>query len=106
MGISIAIDDFGTGYSSLSYLKKIPADILKIDRSFIRDLHLNTDDQQITRAIISMAHHLGLTVVAEGVETTDILDKLKELNCDLAQGYYFSRPMSADEITQQYPWNL
>ena len=94
-GLSLSIDDFGTGYSSLSYLKRFPLDTLKIDRTFIRDLSPDSDDAAITWAIISLAHSLKLKVVAEGVETTEQLDMLRDRACDEIQGFYFSQPQSA-----------
>jgi diguanylate cyclase (GGDEF)-like protein/PAS domain S-box-containing protein len=100
LGASIAIDDFGTGYSSLAYLRRFPVDVLKIDRSFVRDLAASTDDAAITQAIINIGHALGLRVVAEGVETADQLQHLKECRCDEIQGYLISRPLPVDEITK------
>jgi EAL domain-containing protein (putative c-di-GMP-specific phosphodiesterase class I) len=94
-GLSLSIDDFGTGYSSLSYLKRFPLDVLKIDSTFIRDLNTNSDDAAITWAIISLAHSLKLKVVAEGVETPEQLDMLRDQACDEIQGFYFSMPQSA-----------
>ncbi len=94
-GLSLSIDDFGTGYSSLSYLKRFPLDTLKIDRTFIRDLSPDSDDAAITWAIISLAHSLKLKVVAEGVETPEQLDMLRDRACDEMQGFYFSTPQSA-----------
>jgi diguanylate cyclase (GGDEF)-like protein/PAS domain S-box-containing protein len=98
MGAHISIDDFGTGYSSLMYLKTFPIDTIKIDKSFVKDMTTDSDDQAITQAIISMAHSLKLDVVAEGVETKEQLELLKSQNCDIIQGYLFSRPIPADDI--------
>ncbi len=97
-GVTIAIDDFGTGHSSLSYLKKFPINSLKIDRTFILDIIDDADDKAIVHAIISMAHSLGFTTVAEGVETKEHVDLLKEMGCDELQGYYFSKPITKDEL--------
>ena len=96
LGCTISIDDFGTGYSSLSYLKNLPADNLKIDISFIRDIATNPDDGAIVSSIVSLAHNLRLKTIAEGVETEDQLKILQMLRCDMVQGYYFSRPVRAD----------
>ncbi|EQB40170.1 hypothetical protein M947_03870 [Sulfurimonas hongkongensis] len=97
-GVSIAIDDFGTGHSSLSYLKKFPINSLKIDRTFVFDIIDDADDKAIVHAIISMAHSLGFTTVAEGVETKEHVDLLKEMGCDELQGYYFSKPIAEKEL--------
>ncbi|MGE4455663.1 MAG: EAL domain-containing protein [Arcobacteraceae bacterium] len=99
-GFMISLDDFGTGYSSLSYLKKLPLDILKIDQSFIEGVTHNSDDKQITKAIISMAKTLNLKVLAEGVETKEQLEFLKNEGCDYYQGYYFSKQVSATEFME------
>jgi len=99
LGVGLAMDDFGTGYSSMSYLRQYPFDILKIDRSFINDITVDPADRELVNAIIAMAHSLGLKVVAEGVETKAQLDHLAEHGCEFAQGYYFSKPVSAKEIT-------
>ncbi len=99
LGIRVSIDDFGTGYSSLSYLKHFPVDQLKIDQSFIRDITDNASDEAITLAIITMAHGLGLGVIAEGVEHRDQLTILQRQNCDEIQGYFFSRPLSVEQMT-------
>lgn len=102
LGIRISLDDFGTGYSSLSYLKKFPIHKLKIDRSFITDLAKNSSDKAIVATIISMAHHLKLDVIAEGIETKDQLDILTNNDCMEIQGYYFSRPLAAEEIETSF----
>jgi diguanylate cyclase (GGDEF)-like protein/PAS domain S-box-containing protein len=99
MGVALSVDDFGTGYSSLAYLKRFPVNKLKIDRSFIRDLETDLDDQAIASTIVSMGRNLRMTVLAEGVETFEQLTLLRNMDCDMAQGYYFSRPLPADEIT-------
>jgi EAL domain-containing protein (putative c-di-GMP-specific phosphodiesterase class I) len=96
-GVGIELDDFGTGYSSLSYLKQLPVDAVKIDRSFIRQIDVSSADAAIVSAIIAMAHSLGLRVVAEGVETTAQLQVLGRHGCDVAQGFYFSRPLHPDD---------
>ncbi len=94
-GFKLSIDDFGTGYSSLAYLKRLPVDELKIDKSFVMGMETDTDDAIIVRSTIDLAHNLGLSVVAEGVETADILERLRALGCDEVQGYHISRPMPA-----------
>ena len=100
MGIKLSIDDFGSGYFSFTSLKDLPVDVLKIDRSLIQELETNAGDVAIVRAIIVMAHTLGLRVVGEGVETTGQLAVLRELGCDQAQGYLLSKPQDASTITE------
>jgi len=99
LGIELSIDDFGTGYSSLSRLKKMPVNEIKIDQSFIFDMASNPDDKIIVKSIIDLAHNLGLSVVAEGVETEIILHQLKQLGCDVVQGYLFSKPLPLADFT-------
>ncbi|MEW8507736.1 MAG: EAL domain-containing protein [Candidatus Thiodiazotropha sp.] len=105
-GIGIDIDDFGTGYSSLSYLKRFPVDKIKIDRSFIRDVTSDPEDASLCEAIIAMAHHLKLSVVAEGVETNQQLQFLQRRGCDYAQGFLFGKPMPVDQFTDYMRNNL
>ena len=103
MGVSLTIDDFGTGFSSLSYLRQFPVTKLKIDRSFIKEVSQKASDAAITTAIISMAKHLNLRVIAEGVETEDQLSFLRAQHCDEIQGHYLSKPLSAAELPQRLP---
>ena len=103
LGVQISIDDFGTGYSSLSYLGKLPVDELKIDRSFIIDVESNEENRAIIASIIYMAHRLQLSTVAEGIENSNQLEYIKNQQCDIYQGFYFSRPLPIDEITQLIP---
>lgn len=100
LGIHLSIDDFGTGYSSLSYLKRLPVDQLKIDKTFIQDMLNDSDDAIIARSIIALGHSLGLKVIAEGVEQNDQLDFLISQRCDYIQGYLYSKPLPAEEMTQ------
>ena len=106
LGLTLAMDDFGTGYSSLSYLKKFPIDVIKIDRSFIKDIPENEDDMEITSAVIAMAHNLKLKVVAEGIETAAQLGFLRRQLCDVGQGYLFDRPIPGRDLVgslRRYP---
>jgi len=102
MGISLAIDDFGTGYSSLSYLKKMPVDLLKIDRSFLHEIPTDKDNMAITSTIIAMTKQLGLNVIAEGVETEEQMRFLKTSQCNLMQGFLISKPVSLEEFSDSY----
>jgi diguanylate cyclase len=101
LGINIAIDDYGTGLSTLDYLKKIPANEIKIDQSFVRGIADNRSDRLMVQSTINLAHSLGRRVVAEGVEQKDILDLLIEMECDVAQGFAIGRPMSLDALTKR-----
>jgi len=102
LGCRVAMDDFGTGYSSLAYLQKLPIDILKIDRSFVTDMHENGDSVAIIRAILSLARTLGMSTTAEGIETAEAERMLANLGCDTGQGYYFARPLRADDALAYY----
>ncbi len=97
LGVQLAIDDFGTGFSSLAHLRRFPVDVLKIDGTFVAGLGREPQDASIAAAVISLAHALGLKTVAEGVETEEQLAILKELGCDLGQGYLFARPLPPEE---------
>ncbi len=100
LGVRLSIDDFGTGYSSLSRLQRFPVDTLKIDRSFISNMDKDSESREIVRTVIMLAHNLGLTVVAEGTETEEQVNQLKQLECELAQGYFFSRPADAKAMLE------
>jgi diguanylate cyclase (GGDEF)-like protein len=100
VGVGLSIDDFGTGYSSLSHLKRLPIEEIKIDRSFVMQMHVDANDFMIVRATVDLGRNLGLRVVAEGVEDLATFDRLAEFGCDEAQGYYISRPLSAVEFTR------
>jgi EAL domain-containing protein (putative c-di-GMP-specific phosphodiesterase class I) len=94
--VRISIDDFGTGYSSLSYLHRLPLNTLKVDRTFVSQMHDLTENLEIVRAVVTLAHSLNLDVVAEGVESPAQLSRLRELGCEFAQGFCFSRPVDSD----------
>ncbi len=100
MGIKICLDDFGTGYSSINYLTRLPLDILKLDKSLVRDLNRNERSQVVFRNLIQMAHGIGIKVVAEGVETQQQMELIQGLGCDYAQGYYISKPVGAEDVIQ------
>jgi EAL domain-containing protein (putative c-di-GMP-specific phosphodiesterase class I) len=99
-GLQLSIDDFGTGHSSLVYLKRLPVHTLKVDKSFVTDMDTDEENAFIIRATIDLAHSLGLTVTAEGVESGAVLYMLKGMGCDYYQGYYVSEPMSKDAMTK------
>ena len=108
-GIRFSIDDFGTGYSSLSHLKRLPVSELKIDKSFVKDMTQDRDDEAIVRSTIDLAHNMGLRVVAEGVESREVLDRLRALGCDEAQGYFIARPMPVEDFPaflDDTPWGV
>jgi EAL domain-containing protein (putative c-di-GMP-specific phosphodiesterase class I) len=99
LGLRLSIDDFGTGYSSLSYLRQLPVDEIKIDRSFVMGMGEEAGDAVIVRSTVDLGRNLGLEVVAEGVETLALWNTLRELGCNTAQGYFLSKPVSAEELT-------
>jgi EAL domain-containing protein (putative c-di-GMP-specific phosphodiesterase class I) len=101
LGVRLAVDDFGTGYSSLAYLRRFPVELLKVDRAFVDglgDASGDAEDRAIVAAVVSLAHTLGMKAIAEGVETSDQLRELRELECDMAQGFYISRPLAAPDF--------
>jgi EAL domain-containing protein (putative c-di-GMP-specific phosphodiesterase class I) len=107
LGVHLSVDDFGTGYSSLAYLRRFPVDSLKVDRSFVAGLGEDPEDSAIVEAVVSMAHSLHLSVVAEGVETDEQLARLRDLGCELAQGFYFAAPVppsALDPLSAQPRW--
>ncbi len=106
MGVRVSIDDFGTGYSSLSYLKRFPIDTLKIDQSFIDDITTDPDDAAISQAIVGLARTLRMQVIAEGVETAEQLEFVRDLGCDAVQGYVYSRPVPPESVQEfTRTWN-
>jgi EAL domain-containing protein (putative c-di-GMP-specific phosphodiesterase class I) len=100
LGVRVAIDDFGTGYSSLSYLRDFPIDIVKMDRSFVRDLGRGRADDALVRSVLELGQALDMQIVAEGIEEASQLDSLRDLQCGIGQGYYFSRPVSGDRLAE------
>jgi EAL domain-containing protein (putative c-di-GMP-specific phosphodiesterase class I) len=108
LGIKVGLDDFGMGFSSLAYLKRLPVDMLKLDRTFVAGLGTNTEDSAIAAAVINLSRAMGLVSIAEGVETPEQLAELRELGCNLAQGYFFSSPQPAEVmeelLTQSLRW--
>jgi EAL domain-containing protein (putative c-di-GMP-specific phosphodiesterase class I) len=109
LGVGLAVDDFGTGYSSLSYLHRYPVNTLKIDRSFVSNMESDQDKETLVRTVIGMAESLNLHVVAEGVETPAQRDSLKNMNCDIVQGFHYSKPVNAETagnyLAGLCPWN-
>ncbi|MFL5952019.1 MAG: putative bifunctional diguanylate cyclase/phosphodiesterase, partial [Gaiellaceae bacterium] len=99
-GVRVAVDDFGSGYASLSHLKQLPVDVLKVDKSFVQNIGTDEEDDAIVRSTIDLAHSLGVTVVAEGVESEEVLQRLRALGCDLAQGFCLARPAPAADVTE------
>ena len=109
MGVGISIDDFGTGYTSLSYLRRLPVKEIKVDKSFVMSMAESTDDRAIVETLIELGHKLGLQVVAEGVETLEVWETLRDLGCNIAQGFYMGRPIDADALDHwlaESPWGL
>ncbi len=100
MNITLSIDDFGTGHSSLVYLKRLPTNELKIDKAFVMDMLINENDRLIVKSIINLAHNLGYSVVAEGIEDSEAYEYLKGLGCETAQGYYISKPLTVEEFDE------
>jgi EAL domain-containing protein (putative c-di-GMP-specific phosphodiesterase class I) len=99
----LGLDDFGTGYSSLSYLKRLPVDRVKVDKSFVNGLGENATDTALVRMIIDLCHTLGVEIVAEGIETSEQALLLRDMGCDMGQGYYFARPILGEELAQRLP---
>jgi EAL domain-containing protein (putative c-di-GMP-specific phosphodiesterase class I) len=100
LGVRMCIDDFGTGYSSLSYLRRFALDILKIDRSFVAEMLIKPESQEIVKTILSLGTNLGMEIVAEGVETPEQVNLLKSFGCEYAQGYFFSKPLDPDKMVR------
>ncbi|HYG32110.1 MAG TPA: EAL domain-containing protein, partial [Methylophilaceae bacterium] len=109
LGVGLSIDDFGTGYTSLASIKRLPISEIKIDRSFIFNMLTDNKDAMIVRSVIELGHNLGLTVVAEGIETQEVLDHLHKLKCNEVQGYHICRPITPDQLHKWYssaPWSI
>jgi EAL domain-containing protein (putative c-di-GMP-specific phosphodiesterase class I) len=102
LGVRVVFDDFGTGYASLSYLKKFPLDGFKIDRSFVLELHADSDDAAIVSSTVGLSKKLGLSVIAEGIESRATVDVLMSMGCEEGQGYFFGRPMPAQAFEDQF----
>jgi EAL domain-containing protein (putative c-di-GMP-specific phosphodiesterase class I) len=100
LGVGVSVDDFGTGYSSLAYLKRLPVTELKIDKSFVQGMDRDPQDAAIVRTVLDLGANLGLTVTAEGIETAEVWTELNRLGCTLGQGYYFSKPLPADDLVR------
>jgi EAL domain-containing protein (putative c-di-GMP-specific phosphodiesterase class I) len=100
LGIKVSIDDFGTGFSSLQYLERLPVSSVKVDQMFISKIHSAQSTRTIVKSTIELAHSLGLTVVAEGIESQQIEDTLRDLGCDYGQGYHFGKPVSTDQFAE------
>jgi EAL domain-containing protein (putative c-di-GMP-specific phosphodiesterase class I) len=109
LGTWLSIDDFGTGYTSLASIKRLPVNEIKIDRSFITNMLTDKQDAMLVRTVIDLGHNFGLTVVAEGVETKEVLDELTALGCDEAQGYFISKPLACEPLKSWFstsPWKI
>ena len=109
MGVKLSVDDFGTGYSSLSYLKRLPVDEIKIDRSFVMDMFANKHDETIVKSTIDLAHNMNLKVIAEGIEDKETYERLRNMGCDMGQGFFMGRPVSSNDLAQwmdSSPWGL
>jgi EAL domain-containing protein (putative c-di-GMP-specific phosphodiesterase class I) len=103
LGVRVALDDFGLGYSSLTHLKALPVDVVKVDRSFVADLVRSTEDRAVVEAVLTLARRMGLTVIAEGVETADQDELLREMGCPVVQGYLYGRPVPAADVLLPHP---
>jgi EAL domain-containing protein (putative c-di-GMP-specific phosphodiesterase class I) len=109
MGVKLSVDDFGTGYSSLSYLKRLPVDEIKIDRSFVMEMLSDKNDEAIVKSTIDLAHNMSLKVIAEGIEDQATYDRLKNMGCDMGQGFFMGRPVASDDFAKwmlNSPWGI